>query len=192
MIIKGDIPSTLSDIPSPNGIPSVTVTVDDLPPETPLDIEPEFQCQTCGKPLVYGGRGRKPRFCDEHKRGGNTSKIGARNVAGSDVIRAVAALEMAYGLLRTGFMMIGAVNAASDLGRAIPQLSASNLEYLSQDKELTRAINKMGKVSGRSGFILTHILTLGPIAIGGTLEAREMIAQMRGDHSDDNVADNAA
>lgn len=24
-------------------------------------------CETCGMPLHYGGRGRKPRFCDEHK-----------------------------------------------------------------------------------------------------------------------------
>ncbi len=24
-------------------------------------------CETCGLPLHYGGRGRKPRFCDEHK-----------------------------------------------------------------------------------------------------------------------------
>jgi hypothetical protein len=192
MIIKGDLPSNLSELPTSNGTPNVTITVDDLPMETPTIVEPEYSCQTCGKALVYGGRGRKPRYCDEHKRGGNTTKIGARNAAGSDVIRAVAALEMAYGLMRTGFMMIGAVNAASDLGRAIPQLSASNMEYLSQDKELTRAINKMGKVSGRSGFILTHILTLGPIAIGGTLEAREMIAQMRGDNGDENVTDNAA
>ena len=27
----------------------------------------EFRCLECGKPLTYGGRGRKPKYCDEHK-----------------------------------------------------------------------------------------------------------------------------
>lgn len=27
----------------------------------------ELRCETCGTPLTYGGRGRKPRFCADHK-----------------------------------------------------------------------------------------------------------------------------
>lgn len=34
-----------------------------------LDEAP-YRCETCGTALHYGGRGRKPRFCDEHKKGG--------------------------------------------------------------------------------------------------------------------------
>lgn len=36
--------------------------------EIPLvNTDDELVCQVCGIPLVYAGRGRKPKFCDEHR-----------------------------------------------------------------------------------------------------------------------------
>lgn len=40
----------------------------DVPPDVPVPAEFEFSCQVCGTELFYGGRGRKPKFCDEHKK----------------------------------------------------------------------------------------------------------------------------
>jgi hypothetical protein len=37
-----------------------------------------YFCEICSKPLTYGGRGRKPRFCDDHK------TPAQRNAAGND------------------------------------------------------------------------------------------------------------
>ncbi len=42
------------------------------PPGTPTG----YACEVCGVELTYGGRGRKPKRCDEHK--GRTSTSGTR------------------------------------------------------------------------------------------------------------------
>jgi hypothetical protein len=61
-----------------------------MPLEADLDVDLEspvtpivsdYQCEVCATPLTYGGRGRKPRFCAEHKpKGSAASKSKATNV----------------------------------------------------------------------------------------------------------------
>lgn len=61
---------------TPSEFPVEAYEVSELLNETasqPMDIPPpasdfDYACETCGKELTYGGRGRKPRFCAEHKK----------------------------------------------------------------------------------------------------------------------------
>lgn len=59
-----------------------------------------LECETCGKPLTYGGRGRKPRFCDEHKRNA-TARTGGRGKS-AVVDRAIVELRVLYGVAGKG------------------------------------------------------------------------------------------
>lgn len=59
---------TFSDVDVP--------TPTDDKPDTAPDTAFEYSCRVCGVELFYGGRGRKPVLCSEHKKssksGGNT------------------------------------------------------------------------------------------------------------------------
>lgn len=43
--------------------------VEDSPPDDATEQAFDYACEVCGTELTYGGRGRKPRFCAEHKTG---------------------------------------------------------------------------------------------------------------------------
>lgn len=55
----------------------------------------DLACVTCGKPLIYSGHGRKPKYCDEHKRATSAPKKSGRN--GAVVDRAIDELTALYG-----------------------------------------------------------------------------------------------
>lgn len=38
------------------------------PPYVPMDDAP-YRCEVCGTSLTYSGRGRRPKFCEDHKKG---------------------------------------------------------------------------------------------------------------------------
>src|SRR3954471_17859147 len=59
-------------------------TVNLKPDETPpvIDDSVEYPCQVCGREAgPYGGRGPKPKYCPEHKKGGakKTATAAPRN-----------------------------------------------------------------------------------------------------------------
>lgn len=61
--------------------------VQDMLPEMPSDDVPpvsdfEYSCEVCGVELTYGGRGRKPKRCAEHKTGARSGKTPARASGG--------------------------------------------------------------------------------------------------------------
>lgn len=75
-------------------VPGEIVDVD-VPQTDPVpELSSEYLCEVCGKALTYGGRGRKPRFCSEHKKNGrsNTSR---RSSAKNDLL----ALQAADGVV---------------------------------------------------------------------------------------------
>jgi len=50
------------------------VTRDETPPQ-----EFEYACVVCGREIFYGGRGRKPKYCDEHRTGNSPNKDSVRS-----------------------------------------------------------------------------------------------------------------
>lgn len=71
------------------------VFVDDVPEQgNPVPVS-EFTCKTCGTPLYYSGRGRKPQYCEEHKKSRSTSAASSKSPA--IVSRLITEIEMVYG-----------------------------------------------------------------------------------------------
>lgn len=138
------------------------------------DPDSGLTCQQCGKDIshMYSGRGRKPKYCEEHKKG-NASRVGssAGTATRGDVQQAVNSLEQGYQLIQMGLMMFGAHGAATTLRESIPDLSQKNAQYLAADKDLVRSINKVGKAGGRAGFFINQGLVLAPVVI---LAAQEL------------------
>lgn len=64
----------------------------------------DLTCEVCGTGLSYGGRGRKPRFCDEHKPA--RGKGSGRRSGGPIVDRAITEIGVLYGFAGQGVKFI--------------------------------------------------------------------------------------
>ena len=140
------------------GIETVNIPAD-APPG------PEFTCEVCNVELEYSGRGRKPRFCAEHKRGAASAKSSAspRRGNSAEVRSAMATLEQFYGMISLGLMMVSP-NAATTWASQLDQLQASNQLALTGDKALCRSINRLGEASGKGMFVVAHAMAAAPVA----------------------------
>jgi hypothetical protein len=134
-------------------------------PDAPKDIA----CTVCGKDIsyLYSGRGRKPKYCEEHKPARAASSLGsARSVKGTGAVKqAVTNLENLYNLMGMGLYMAGAKDAASSLAQSVPGLSEANRQYLETDPALVKMLNNAGTTGGRTMFFITNAMTLGPVAV---------------------------
>lgn len=151
-----------------------------IPQEPNEDVDAGLTCSVCGKDInrLYSGRGRKPSKCEEHKTG-NASKIGSRTGTrtSGDVGAAVQSLESAYQLIQMGLLMFGAHDASAALRDSIPGLSEQNAKYLATDKDLVKQINKVGKVGGRTGFVISQVSVLAPVAILASKEISDRLSE---------------
>ena len=131
------------------------VIPDDIPSE-------DLTCRICGTPLTYGGRGRKPSFCDEHKRTGATSaKTGVKSTG--SVESALTILGGLYDGLAAG-LMFASPRAASEWVQRIPTLQTQNRAVLAADPDLCRRINALGKGGGKFAFVAAHAMAIMPVA----------------------------
>lgn len=158
-------------------------------PESSTQEAAEFTCVVCGKPLTYSGRGRKPKYCEEHKRGSSgASKIGGSTRGSADAKAAANTLDMGYTALTVLLQMVGATQAREALQASLPGLREQNLQFLTQDKELAKKINAMGKTGGRYAFFAAQATVLGPVLVIGTQEVSTRLAERksRPESSDDS------
>lgn len=148
--------------------------------DTPTTDVPELSCVVCGKGLTYGGRGPKPKYCEEHKKGGANKSLGGGTGRGksssADVDAAVATLDQAYDLLELALMFTGAHKSMRLLrasiegeedenGRKRKGLRQQNREYLATDREMAKKIASIGKTGGRYAFFASQAATLLPVAV---------------------------
>ena len=133
-------------------------------------------CEVCGVDITdtYKGKGRKPKYCADHKEGAAPKPAAApRTTARGDVALAVNTLNTVYEYMGFGLMLAGAHDAHARLAAALPQLQENNARYLESDKDLVRKINSIGQKGGRAGFILSNVAVLGPVAFIAAGEIRE-------------------
>jgi len=145
------------------------------PTEIPDDVSDaphDIACVTCGKDIayLYKGKGRKPKYCEDHKPQRSASNLGTRRTASGAVGTAVQNLENMYGMAAAALFMFGAKGAASELSNSVPGLSAQNAAYLATDPELVKMINRVGKTGGRAGFFIANAMVLGPVAMSAYME----------------------
>lgn len=109
--------------------------VDEIPEAgNPVSTSSTLACETCGTPLEYGGRGRKPRFCDEHKpsRGKGTGSS-ARSSAVVD--RAISELTLLYSFAGKGIAYadhgagVMVMDAAPKLAESYRMLLETNAKF---------------------------------------------------------------
>lgn len=130
----------------------------------------DLACQVCGRPLVYSGRGRKPRFCEDHKPSKSQAKRPATRTS-ADVNQALAVMDQFY--RGAGFLIYLMSTKPADYStpRAshewnevqVPRLLAADREIFTADPKLCAQINKLGGKGGFGMFIAVHAMAIFPV-----------------------------
>lgn len=110
-------PGQLRDSGTPDDPPNF-----DPPDDPPPSSGGELACEVCGVPLHYGGRGRKPKRCDDHKtrtRATGASGDGTRKRGPSRIDSRLAAIAddmlTGAGMVAGGVAPVAPVTAATIL-----------------------------------------------------------------------------
>lgn len=151
----------------------ITPVTDDVPP---FENEPEFACVTCGKAIEYSGRGRKPKYCDEHKRSSGT---GTRSAASgsNDKLAAMAVDVLCQGnaAATVGLMFARLNGTASAVAEREEPFRAQAYEALKLDPALCKSILKGGANSGKMALIIAYAMlgaSVAPVFIAEMKEKR--------------------
>lgn len=150
------------------------ISTDSIPPLSDV----EYPCQVCGKEAgPYGGRGRKPKFCDEHKKAKSTG--GARKVTGNAAnlaAQATAVLVQVNGMIALGCMGMSMFKTAHAISEANPTFEEQAYQALLTDPELCKLLLKSGAMSGKLSLGLAYAgmgMAVAPAAITEVQEKRE-------------------
>lgn len=128
-------------------------------------------CVICGTALTYGGRGPKPKYCDEHRK--NKPKSAA-NVKGStrDVTAAANALKTLNGVIAVPLMMV-APPAGAEWSRRLPELEAQTLTILESDPALAKRLAAAGSKGGAIALALAYGMNIIPVLTIARVELNE-------------------
>lgn len=147
---------------------------DTVPPTTDV----EYPCDVCGKEAgPYGGRGRKPTKCRDHKttsRGaGKRSTVKVTGASASLAAQAAGVLEQLNGIMAMGLMVTGMTDTAHALAAANDGFKEQAYLALTTDAELCKLILKGGVKSAKLSLGLAYVglgAAVLPVAVN---EARE-------------------
>jgi hypothetical protein len=137
--------------------PSVDLKPDLAPPN--LDFDSEYPCVVCGKEAgPYGGRGPKPKYCDEHKKGARkvNGTIVPKNSNGKMAGQAADALVQLNSFLISFTMLIGYKETASAMAERNDAFREQAFNALLTDPVLCSQILKAGTTSGKLALSLTY------------------------------------
>lgn len=151
----------------------------ELPQDTVPDLaDVEYPCEVCGKESgPYGGRGRKPKRCPDHKKQqsrGQSPKISGTTA--NQAAMATAVLVQVNGILAVAAMGMGLNKTAHAIAEANPTFEQAAHNALLTDPELCRLILKSGVMSGRVGLGLAYAgmgMTVVPTAVMELRDKRE-------------------
>jgi hypothetical protein len=146
---------------------SPTTVTDDAIPE--LTDGPEYPCEVCGKEAgPYGGRGRKPKRCAEHKRSSSTGARAPR-ITGNNATLATQATEALCqidGMMALGARIVGFTDTATVIEEADETFRLRVYAALLNSPDMCRRILKVGSKAGDSALLIAialHIATIAPV-----------------------------
>ena len=159
---------SLPDFEPPEGNPPP----DDVPPS-----DFEYACQTCGVELVYSGRGRHPKYCDEHKGKSSTGTARANTGSGNLAKQAAGVLEETNALIAGAMMLLPMPYNLLDTGMALATANETFViraeKALASNPKLCKFILKGGALSGQLALVAAYGVLVGSVLPTAIQELRE-------------------
>lgn len=132
---------------------------DDVPPASvSSDDAAPLRCEVCGVSLTYSGRGRRPKFCDEHRKTTTTSS-GNRSTSLKALEASVADLYRGLGM---GLSMVDA-QSGFEVANAADKLAASWITLAETNPKVRKWLTKITTGSGTGAVIVAHATIAFPI-----------------------------
>lgn len=136
-------------------------------------------CLTCGKPLRYGGHGRKPRYCDEHK---TKTKRAPGRIAANDATVAAEALAslnitLALALTFVPFEPVRLPKTANAISENNDVFKVEVEKALLSAPHLAARIASAGGVTGVMGLVAAYAMlgmAIAPTALDELKAKREI------------------
>lgn len=159
-----------------------TASVMDATPDFVDDATIEYPCEVCGKEAgPYGGRGRKPKRCADHKKNSSASgSVRAPRVTGKSAdlaARATEALCSIDGVMALGATVVGFYKTAETIQEADEVFRIRVHAALINSPDTCQKILRYGSKGGDLGLIIAiglHIATIAPVFAA---EAKEKKAE---------------
>jgi hypothetical protein len=153
----------------------VTIPVDTVPELNDV----EYPCRVCGKEAgPYGGRGPKPKLCEEHKK--QPKGAGVKRVTGSPANlagQASAVLVQLNGMLAIGAMALGLHGTASAIAASNGNFEEQAYQALLTDSELCRLILKGGVKSAKVSLAIAYAGMATAVVPTAVMEVKELKAE---------------
>jgi len=133
--------------------------LDDVPEQGNPAPVGDFFCQVCNTPLTYSGRGRHPKFCDEHKPGRGSSTTSTRKSSAGTVAlidRAITEIASAYSLAAQGLKFFGQDHAGTIVYDKREYLAESYRPLLEVNKKVRDLFAKTEKAVAILPIIVAH------------------------------------
>ena len=176
------------------------MTVSDIPVFSDTDQRPpavfDAACRTCGIELPYPGKGRRPKFCDEHRLAGErrvkVRPARAPKTTGVNAQLATSATEALVqlnGLVAMGLMLSRMPMTASALADAEDGFRESTHAALLTDPELCRTILRAGSTGGKVALTISYAMLATAVAPVGFLEIKANRAERAADGGGDVATD---
>lgn len=160
----------------PSGVIDIPVFTDaKVPTDESATADDTPRCLECGKPLVYAGRGRKPKYCEEHRknsRGSSAPRKGAGNNA-TLAAQATDALCQVHGLVASLGMVTGFPMTASAIASAEDGFREQAYNALLTDPDLCKTILRAGTTSGRVALLIAYGMFAGAVAPTAVMEFKQ-------------------
>lgn len=172
--------------------------VNDRPFDGPPMPAPDLACVVCGRELVYGGRGPKPKYCADHKKskGSTGSTRPKKTKNGTDYTEGIAGLLQ---LPTAALFMAGTAGKepnlaliadANAIAVATPKIAVAVSDLANERPEIAAVLDKILKV-GPYGALLTAVVPMVaqiltnhkiiPAGVAGTKSAEDYLKEAYGD-----------
>ena len=148
---------------------------------TPPVSDVEYPCEVCGNEAgPYGGRGRKPKYCADHRRGPtrkNTSGIKVTGTNDTLARQATEALCQINGFLALGAMVLSLHATAATIAEAQDTFREQTHAALLTDPDLCRTILKAGVKSGKLALLISYVMFGAAVVPVAVMEIKQKKAE---------------
>lgn len=149
-----------------------TDELDKAPPTGP-ELAEECKAPDChNAPEPYSGKGPRPKYCADHKRGKGTG-VKRTGAANTQAIQAAAILAQYNNFVVVGLKLVKLDETASEIAGRNDAFELMAAESLRGDPALCRAILKSGSKSGSLGLLMAYGLLLSAAVPAAMDEVKE-------------------
>ena len=123
----------------------------------------DLSCRVCSAPLSYSGRGPKPQFCSQHKRGRKTSpRITSATTSSADVDAACKCMQGMYDELASLLVMSPVALLIFQEKRT--KLEERNAILFAINPALCARVISIAAKGSTLSFLFMHLAIIGPVA----------------------------